>query len=140
MNSIERLVRRWDSEQCRLLPPVRAEDIVAAFDALGSRATADVVELYEWCGGMEQMDNNYWRLWSLAEMTERNAERGEFGPIFADYLIDSWCYRLKPLNSSESAVYLDYYNGSTPFLLAASLKEFVERLWEDPPGILEGNV
>jgi len=138
MIQVEDLVRRWDKEQCRALPPARAAEVVAAFDSVGCMATADVVELYGRCGGMEQMDDNYWRLWSLAEITRKNAEKAEFGALFGDYLIDSWCYRLKPVNPQLSAVYMDYYNGSRPFLVAASLGQFLESLWLDPRGILEG--
>ena len=54
-------------------------------------------------GGMEVPDDGMVRLWPLKEVTE-SADRSDFGLLFADYMIDSWCFRLKPVSSEASAV------------------------------------
>ena len=137
MIHIAELVRRWDVEQSRILPPARSSEVLAAFESIGQKATADVVALYECCGGMEVMDNAYWRLWPLKEFIQENADVGEFGPKFGDYLIDSWGYRLRPLNEEVSAVYVDYFDGNDPAQVTSSLHEFLDGLWRDPFEILE---
>lgn len=137
MNQLEALIRRWDAEQSHILPPAQPEAVLLAFESAGQMATADVIYLYGRCGGMEQMDNNYWRLWPLSEIIQQNAERSKLGALFGDYLIDCWCYRLLPVNSEISAVYVDYFNGCDPVQVASSLEQFIDCLWRDPEELLE---
>lgn len=137
MTSLAQLVRRWNAEGARVLPPTLPSETTAAFLALGHIATADVIALYEGCGGMEQMDDNYWRLWPLPEIVRENAESNGLGVLFGDYLIDCWRYRLKPVNSEVSAVYVDYYNGRDPVQVAPSVEVFLECLLTDPEELLE---
>jgi hypothetical protein len=68
-------------------------------------------------------DDGMVRLWPLKEVTE-SADRSDFGLLFADYMIDSWCFRLKPVSSAASAVYVDHFNGAAPKLVATSVLEF----------------
>ena len=137
MNHLELLVQRWRSEQSLVLPPAPASDVISAFAAVGGKATADVIALYGHCGGMEQMDNSYWRLWPLAEVVRENSIDDEKGILFGDYLISSWCYRLRPRNGECSAVYLDYFSEEAPIQVAPSMKMFIERLWRNPDEVLE---
>ncbi|ROZ61458.1 hypothetical protein [Ramlibacter sp. WS9] len=86
---------------------------------------------------MEQMDDTMWRLWPLDEVVRENAVVGEWGILFGDYLISSWCYRLRPVSADVSAVYLDYFNGAEPFEVAPTLEKFMETLWRNPDEVLE---
>ena len=137
MRNLDRLVQRWDAEGSRVVSPSSRAETLAAFRAIGHEATADVVALYERCGGMEEMDNNYWRLWPLPEIIKQNSEPSSLGVLFGDYLIDSWCYRLRPVNSEISAVYVDYFNGHSPVEVAPSVEAFLESLLADPEELLE---
>src|SRR6185503_15178556 len=103
------LVRRWKKEGVELLPPKPPQAAVDAFARVGSVASRDVVEFYSEFGGMEPMDDGYLKIWSLSEIVEDNAERSEYGPIFADYLVSCWSFRLKYVDSGTSAVYVDHH-------------------------------
>ena len=60
----------------------------------------------------------------------------EYGVLFSDYLLDSWAYRAKPNNCDTSAVFLDYYDGKTPMLIANTLAEFFEQYLENADQLL----
>jgi hypothetical protein len=132
---LQSLMGRWKKEGVTLLPPEIPQATSAAFSRVGSHATRDVVELYSVLGGMEQMDDGYLKLWSLSEIEADNPVRSEFGPIFADYLISCWCFRLRPVSAEESAVYVDYFNGRPPELVAGSLSEFLAIYERDPKAV-----
>jgi len=130
------LVRRWRKEGITLLPPESSQAIAEAFARVGSVATRDVLELYSEFGGMEPMDDGSLKIWSLAEILADNAERSEFGPIFADFLISSWSFRLKPVDADSSAVYIDHHGGPRPpELVAKSLAEFLAIYERDPKAV-----
>ena len=125
------LMRRWNAEGIRLLPPELPDDVEATFARLGSRATRDVVALFSALGGMNEMDDGFLKLWSLREMEEENSSRSELGPIFADYLVSCWCFRLCPVDDDTSAVYVDHFH-RPPELVAPSLAEFLVLYERDP--------
>jgi len=109
-----------------LLPPERPQAIVDAFALVGAVATCDVVDFYSECGGMEPMDDGFLKIWSLSEVIAENAERSEYGPIFADYLASCWSFRLKNIDPATSAVYVDHHSArQPPDLVARSLAEFL---------------
>ncbi len=137
MTFLEQLVRRWKKQRSFVLPPAPSIDVVAAFQSAGQLASADVIALYGKCGGMEQMDNNYWRLWPLCKVATDNAVASEFGALFGDFLIESWCYRIRPLSAEVSVVYVDYFDGNEPKRVASSVEEFIASLWRDPQEVLE---
>jgi hypothetical protein len=127
------LVRRWRKEGITLLPAESAQAIAEAFAGVGSIATPDVLEFYSEFGGMEPMDDGFLKIWSLSEIVAENAERSGFGPLFADYLISSWSFRLKPVGAERSAVYVDHHSGTKPpELVANSLAEFLAIYERDP--------
>lgn len=137
MSDIATLLDRWRQQRVVLLPPATAGTVRAAFDSLGATATTDVIALYGACGGMEQMDDEYWCLWSLEQLQKENSEPSESGVIFSDYLINSWCYRLKMVNGETSAVYVDYFDGRPPLLVAPSVSGFLAAYVVDPIGLLQ---
>jgi len=127
------LLRRWKKEGIKLLPPEPAQAIVDAFARVGSVASRDVIEFYSELGGMEPMDNSGLKIWSLAEILADNEERSEYGPIFADYMISCWSFRLKQVDASTSAVYVDYHRDSQPpELVTNSLAQFLVLYERDP--------
>ncbi len=129
----QKLVRRWRKEGITLLPPASPQAIAEAFARVGSIATPDVLEFYSEFGGMEPMDDGFLKIWSLSEIVIDNPERSEFGPLFADYLISCWGFRLKPAGAERSAVYVDHHIGTKPpELVAASLAEFLAIYERDP--------
>ena len=128
---LKSLMRRWRKERVRLLPPESPANVQATFERLGSKATRDVIELFSVLGGMDRMDDGYLQLWSLQQMERENTSRSEFGPIFADYLISSWCFRLLPVDEETSAVYVDHFH-RTPERVASSLTEFLDTYERDP--------
>jgi len=53
----------------------------------------------------------------------------EYGIAFADYLIESYCFRI----NNEGAIYIDYYSDDLkPELKAQSMNEFFEIMKADP--------
>ena len=136
MNSLKRLVDRWPQEVQHIHPPERDTSVRDAFAAIGSVATADVVELYGLIGGMDDMDQHLWRLWPLAEVRAENSAPSKHGALFSDYLIWSWCYRLQPMSPEVSAVYVEVCSGQAPILVAASLKEFFDAYLADARHLL----
>lgn len=131
---LQPLIRRWQSEGVKLLPAEAPAAIKATFERLGSKATREVLELFSVLGGMEEMDEGCLKLWSLQEMEmeTENSSRSEFGPIFADYLLSCWCFRLRPVDDETSAVYVDYFNGNPPEPVASTLAEFLAAYEHDP--------
>lgn len=128
---LQSLIHRWKSEGIELLQPELPETVEATFRRLGSRATRDVITLFSALGGMEKMDDGFLRLWPLREMEAENSTRSEFGPIFADYLISCWCFRLRPIDDETSAVYVDHFS-RPPELVASTLGEFLATYERDP--------
>ena len=131
---LQPLIRRWNSERIKLLPPESPANVAAAFERLGSKATRDVVELFSALGGMDDMDSRYLKLWGLHEIERENTVHSEFGPIFADYLISCWCFRLRPVDDETSAVYVDHFN-RPPQRVASSLTEFLATYERDPQAV-----
>ncbi len=130
------LVRRWKMEGVRLSPPESPQAIIDSFARVGAQASRDVVEFYSEFGGMEPMDNDCLKIWSLAEIVTDNSEHSEYGPIFADYLVSSWSFRLKYVDAGTSAVYVDYHSDSKPpVLVAPSLAEFLLTYERNPKAV-----
>ncbi len=139
MHSLHILVSQWATESVRPLPPVDANAVGATFARLNALATPDVLHLYSLMGGMENMTNDYWRHWSMAEILSENHEASEFGVLFADYLISSWCYRVKAKPDNTSAVYVDHFDGKAPILVANSLEEFFDQYLKSGGEALHGH-
>jgi hypothetical protein len=119
-------VRRWKKEGVKLSPPEPTQAVVDAFARVGSAVSRDVLEFYSEFCGMEPMDDGYLKIWSLSEIAADNAERSEYGPIFADYLMSCWSFRLKYVDPLTSAVYVDHHSDSRPpELVATCLAEFL---------------
>ena len=102
MHALRQLLPRWTDEATNPLPPETPSAVEQVFRHLGFAATADVLALYGTLGGMRVMDNEYWRLWSFAEVAEQVPS--ESGILFSDYLMSSWDYRLKPISPEHSTV------------------------------------
>jgi hypothetical protein len=137
MQSLNELVNQWKTEAVALLLPENEEAIRGVFAGLGVDVTSDMIGLYKTVGGMDMMDNEYWRLWSLAEIKEENTTASKHGVIFSDYLIGCWCYRLKPMTDQTSAVYVDYFDGNEPVLVASTLKQFFDAYLVNARHVLE---
>ena len=136
MTSLDALVNQWRAEGLELLPPESKESIQLTFQKFGIQPTPDVINLYMLIGGMKMMDTNYWRLWSLQEIEKENIENPEFGLIFSDYLINCYCFRIKPIKYSDSEVYIDYFDGKNPKLVAKNLSSFFSLYLQNPDDVL----
>jgi len=138
MIELDGLIERWKSQGVGLSPPASIAEVHAAFQAIGAVPTPDVIALYHTCGGMNVMDDELWRLWSLAEVVEANRQPSDYGFLFGDYLMDSWCYRFRMSDDGTSAaVYVDYFNDAKPTLVAKTLAEFFSKLLHQPFQLLE---
>lgn len=85
---------------------------------------------------MEVHDGKLWRLWPLSEVAERRSEASDFGVLFSDYLLDSWAYRIRPNDKDTSAVYVDYFDGRAPSLVARTLDEFFKKYVQNADQLL----
>ena len=126
MRILASLMKSWQSEGIPLIAPETEASIRQAFARVGSRATSDVVFLYSSFGGMDEMDKEYWRLWSLAEVGLENPVSSGSGVLFSDYLMSCWSYRLRPNEYDTSSVLVDYFDGAEPSVVANTLEEFFE--------------
>ena len=129
---LQDLVRRWRLQQLALLPAETPENVRETFARVGYLATPDVLRIYTTIGGMQEMDEDYLRLWSLQEIESENRGKTESGLLFADYMIDCWCYRLRPEGEVRSSVYVDYFDGKPAILVARSLIEFFDVYAQEP--------
>jgi len=131
------LIERWRQEPLNLLPGESPDAVIAAFRRIGAIATPDVIDLYRRAGGMpNDMDAACWRLWPLADVINDQDERSaEFGPLFADYMLNCWDYRLKPSIGEVSAVFVDRYD-RPPLLVAPSLEAFFAMYIVDAEALL----
>ena len=120
-----------------LLAPETTDAVREAFTRVGSRATSDVVSLYSGLGGMEEMDDEYWRLWPLAELKAEKQEQSSYGVLFSDYLLNCWCYRLKPNSDDTSSVLVDSFDGCEPKVISRTLGEFLEAYSVNPTLLLD---
>ena len=119
-----------------MLPPVSPEQVRETFSSLGSVATADVIALYGQLGGMERPDDAFWRLWPVEEIGAQNSKRSDFGVLFSDYMVDCWCYRLRPRDNETSAVLIDRFGDHEPAVVAHSLSEFFDAYVADADRLL----
>ena len=128
-------MERWASEGVEPLAPEGPDAVLAAFADAGILATSDVIAVYGAIGGMRVMDNEYWRLWPLAEVIEQSPSI--HGAAFSDYCISCWEYRLQPVSADVSAVYIDRNDDTPPALIAPSLEAFLERYLNDARSLLD---
>lgn len=138
MKILDQILLRWQVQNVGLIPGNSVSEIEAAFAHLGCQVSTDVIALYSKIGGMHEMENDaYWRLWSLTEIIERNTEQSAYGILFADHLMDSWCYRLRHETDDRSSVYIDYFDPQkTPEKLFDGLEEFFTAYGTNPDSIL----
>ena len=136
MKEFHQLIAKWRSEAVQEVPPESAANVQSAFQSLGYAASSDLIELYAQIGGMQMMDNNYFRLWPLAEIRKENTSPSLQGVLFADYLLDSWRYRVRPVSESESAVYVDFCDGKLPQPVETNLNDFLRCCLSDPDAVL----
>jgi hypothetical protein len=137
MRSLHKMIERWKREGLVLLPPEPASFVRESFHKIGAALTSDVVSMYAALGGMQEMDREYWRLWSLSEIQAENAAGVSTGILFSDYLINCWSYRLLPNENDTSAVVADYFDHSQCIRVANSLEEFFSMYAQDPYQVLE---
>jgi hypothetical protein len=137
MDCLVELVDRWKAEGLQLVPAATAAEVREAFQAVNSEATPDVVTMYTTVGGMQNMDRELWRLWSLDEIKSENATPSPDGVLFSDYLIASWCFRLKVNSDGTSAVLVDYFDGSESVQITQTLNEFVRLYLADATRLVD---
>ena len=147
MNYIDKTIGKWKNESLPAYKPESKNSVYSTFSYVESVAANDLIELYSKIGGMEEMDEEHFRLWSLQEVKEEfdctmqqtNNEKKfvtNFGVQFADHLLNSWVYRVKAVDANNSHVFLDAFDSSEPTLIAKSLHEFFEMFYKDPDSIL----
>lgn len=132
------LIPRWRIEGTELLPPHTPAHIQALFARLGQPATAEVLTLYTTLGGMATMDGEFWRLWSLEEISRTNQDQpSEWGVQFADFLTHSQVFRLRTAADGRSEVFTDSVGAdAAPVRVAASLNEFFSLYRNNPDQVL----
>lgn len=134
---LDLLVQRWREPSCCPLAAATPDAVRAVFAKAGMVATPDVIELYGRIGGMAHHDDHMWQLWPLDEVADNLFKANEYGLLFSDYFMNSWCYRLKPTGAASSAVFCDYFNGKPPQKVADSLENFFGAYFDDPLALLE---
>lgn len=142
----ERAVQLWEDEEIPLLPRATEDEIRDVFASFGAVPTADVIQLYGLMGGFPDgvVDQIVWSLWSLERIRELNQEHNPDPSYvwFADFLVDSVIYGLRPETSEVSSVWLDsgsYHEGPNsnepPLRLAPTLSDFLNLYLTQPEEI-----
>jgi hypothetical protein len=134
--SVGSLIARWRKEGVEILPPADRPTVMQAFEAVGSLASGEIVALFALLGGMSEMDNEYWKMWSLQEISEANRVHSNAGVLFSDYCMDCYQYRLKPIDELVSEVWVEGFDFGPPVLIASSLSEFFEAYISNPDSVL----
>ena len=137
MHALVELLARWRNEGLDLAEPVSAAQVQAVFSKLGATATPDVLAMYAAIGGMHEMNRELWCLWPLELIERENVESSPDGVLFSDYMINSWCYRLKNNGDGTSAVWVDPPDGSPSVPAARTLAEFFELYKTDATQLLD---
>lgn len=132
------LLPRWRIDGVDMLPPGDPAQVQALFAQLGQPATAEVLTLYATLGGMVTMDGEFWRLWSLDEVSRANqGPPSEWGVQFADFLTHSQVFRLRTAADGRSEVLAFAPQGSAAHVrVAASLAEFFALYRHHPDQVL----
>ena len=134
-NIFEEFKSKWDLENLDVHPGRTAAEIIKCFEKFGVTPSDQLINLYTTLDGKDEMDGEYFRLWSLQEIREDNdsveeCERtGKYGVVFGDYLVNCWCYRI----SKNGEILIDYFSDDQPpELRANSLLEFFELMKKNP--------
>jgi len=138
-NIFEEFKSKWDLENLDVHSGRTAAEIIECFEYFGITPSDQLIQLYTTLDGKEEMDGEYFRLWSLKEIREDNDSVEErertrkYGVLFGDYLVNCWCYRI----SENGEVFVDYFSDDRPpELRANSLLEFFELMRENPDDAL----
>ncbi len=134
--SVGSLIERWKREGVEIQPPVDRTTVTQSFEAVGSKAPGDVVALFALLGGMSEMDNEYWKMWSLQEIIEANQVQSNHGILFSDYCMDCYQYRLNPISAQVSEVWVEGFDYGPPVLIASSLADFFDAYISNPDSVL----
>ncbi|ABC28828.1 hypothetical protein HCH_01994 [Hahella chejuensis KCTC 2396] len=121
-------IQKWREQGHPFHPPATVDAVKHTFSHCGLHATQDILEFYLACDGMSDFGAGLIRFWPLAEIAARAPDRSKYGVLFADYLLESELYRLKPKDEYTTLVYRDYFGGSEPQLVSQSLGEFLQRV------------
>jgi hypothetical protein len=137
VNIVKHTIRKWERDGVALLEPQSEIAVNAALSQTQRLYSRDVVALYCLTGGMAdgESDAHFWTLWSLTELVAQNARYSRADILFADFLINSHLYVFRYVSPDVSAVYVDYFNGAEPEMVAGSLNEFFERYLYQPAAL-----
>ncbi len=138
MRGLYKMIERWRSEGLVLLPPEPESRVRQAFSMIGSTPTSDVVAMFAGLGGMQEMDRELWRLWSLAEIEQENQTDSSSSVWFSDYAISAWSYRLVPNENDTSSVIAEFASDVPGKKVANSLEEFFNIYVGSPYQVIEG--
>ncbi|MDG9671614.1 SMI1/KNR4 family protein [Hahella sp. CR1] len=129
-------IQKWREQGHQFHPPTTSEAIKLVFSRLGMAATQDILEFYLECDGMSDCGAGLVRFWPLAEIEANAQYTNEFGVLFADFLLESELFRIKPKDEYSVQVYSDCFDGDKPRLVSQSLGEFMRKIDIDD---LQGN-
>ena len=139
------VVEYWRRESIPLLPGEPESEIRRTFAELHYPVTPDVIRLYSLTGGFRDLDTDrdYWSLWPLDYLRERNQNSGNDFVWFSDFLICSHVYAFQRETDETSSVYIGWYpfdgSRSEPLRrdrVAGSLATFFEIYLSDPDRII----
>ena len=133
------LLQSWQQAGVCIKPPLPSSELHRIFAELGIVLTRDVAEFYSIVGGMPTgcPDDHMFELWGPDRIKEENSKSRWAYCWFADWLISSHHYALKPVNSERSAVFIDHHcdRDTPPELLTDSLYQFADQLIRDPASV-----
>jgi hypothetical protein len=132
-------MRMWEISGIELVPPADAREIQAVMDQIGHKASADVMQLYQFTGGFaSDSDNDLWSLWSLDRIRQDNLKVTRPRWAFADGLIDSFLFCFQYENELVSSVWVDHCAPDAFYQKASSVAEVFALYLSDPTDLLLG--
>lgn len=127
-----KVVEGWRNDRVSLLPHNNKAQVIAAFEKINRKCSADVIALYCATGGIDDgfMDDNLFTLWSLDKIVLQSPtykaydNESALDVAFADFLIESHAYYFRYENENISSIYTDWSEDGKIIKIADSVGEF----------------
>ncbi|MBL8848307.1 MAG: hypothetical protein JNG89_01425 [Planctomycetaceae bacterium] len=127
---LRRCIAKWQDEGISLAPPVAGDEVCRVWQAFGTEASADVLQLFATVGGFQdyEFDDDFlWSLWPWEWLTKRNTESPGEGVMFCDHSIGVVTWSLRYETPIHSSIW-----SSHGVLTAPTLQLFLEQYLRNP--------
>lgn len=127
--TLNRVLDYWKANNVFLAPRLDARILREKFNEAKLAVAEDFIKFLATTGGMNVAgeDPNTWSCWSIDRILEENRSYSRPGILFADWCINSLFHVVRRESENTSSVWVDDFSDETPFKVADSLSDFLER-------------